>query len=76
MGACYAPRGRVNLAVFAPQAFQPQADLLQQRVARLAGPGAILPWAYFAQPDTLRLLLEEAGPVDVRVHPEQLGYHK
>jgi ubiquinone/menaquinone biosynthesis C-methylase UbiE len=70
------PGGSVNLAVFAPQAFQPQAGLLQQRVAGLAGgSSAILPWAHLAQADTLRILLEEAGLVDVHVHPEQLGYH-
>lgn len=70
------PGGSVNLAVLAPQAFQPQAGLLQQRVARLVGSsGARLPWAHLASPDVLRSLLADAGLVDVRVHSEQLGYH-
>jgi arsenite methyltransferase len=70
------PGGSVNLAVFAPQAFQPQLGLLQRRIAEFAGGRDVFaPWAQASQRESLLALLQDAGLVDVAVHEEQLGYH-
>jgi ubiquinone/menaquinone biosynthesis C-methylase UbiE len=70
------PGGSVSLAVFAPQVFQPQLGLLQQRVAQYSDCcDTPISWNQVSQQETLRALLQDAGLVDVTVHAEQLGYH-
>lgn len=70
------PGGSVNLAVFAPQVFQPQLGFLQQRMAQYSGRrDTPFSWNQVSQHETLRALLQDAGLVDVTVHAEQLGYH-
>jgi SAM-dependent methyltransferase len=70
------PGGSVNLAVFAPQVFQPQLGLLQQRIALYsASRDAPVPWEQVSRHEALHALLQDAGLVEVSVHEEQLGYH-
>ena len=70
------PGGSVNLAVFAPQAFQPQLSLLQRRIAQFSGSrDALAPWTQASRCESLLALLQDAGLVDVAAHEEQLGYH-
>ena len=70
------PGGSVSLAVFAPQAFQPQLGLLLQRIAQVSGGlEAPVSWEQTSRRETLHAFLQDAGLVDVAVHEEQLGYH-
>ena len=70
------PGGSVNLAVFAPQAFQPLLGLLRDRIAPLAGVrGEPAPWEQLGGHEPLIALLRNAGLADVTVHEMQLGYH-
>jgi ubiquinone/menaquinone biosynthesis C-methylase UbiE len=70
------PGGSVNLAVFAPQVFQPQLGLLQQRMAHYSGSrDSPLLSGQLCERKSLLALLQDAGFVDVTVHEEQLGYH-
>ncbi len=70
------PGGSVNLAVFAPRAFQPQLGLLLQRIAQVCGGlDAPAPWEQVSRREALLALLQDAGLVDVAVQEEQLGYH-
>lgn len=70
------PGGSVNLAVFAPQAFQPQLGLLRQRIAQVSeSVDAKVSWEQVSQREPLFALMQDTGLVDVTVHEEQLGYH-
>ena len=70
------PGGGVHLAVFAPQAFQPQLVLLLQRIAQITGSqDAPVSWEQVSRRETLLAFLQEAGLVDIDVQEEQLGYH-
>jgi ubiquinone/menaquinone biosynthesis C-methylase UbiE len=70
------PGGSVSLAVFAPQAFQPQLGLLLQRIAQVSGRlDAPISWEQVSRRETLLAYLQNAGLVDVAVQEEQLGYH-
>jgi SAM-dependent methyltransferase len=70
------PGGSVNLAVFAPQAFQPQLGLLLQRIAQVSGgPDAPVSWNQASRREALFAFLQDAGLVDIAVQEEQLGYH-
>jgi ubiquinone/menaquinone biosynthesis C-methylase UbiE len=70
------PGGSVNLAVFAPQAFQPQLGLLLQRIAQVSGSlEAPVFWEQVSRREALLAFLQDAGLVDVTVQEEQLGYH-
>lgn len=70
------PGGSVNLAVSAPQAFQPLLGLLRGRIAQLAGlRGEPAPWEQLGRHEPLIALLQNAGLADVTVHEWQLGYH-
>jgi len=70
------PGGSVNVAVFAPQVFQPQLGLLQQRIAQHSdGRETFVVWDQVGQHKVLLALLRDAGLVEVTVEEEQLGYH-
>jgi len=70
------PGGSVNLAVFAPQAFQPQLGLLLQRIAQVSGDLlAPVSWNQAFRREALLAFLQDAGLVDVVAQEEQLGYH-
>jgi len=70
------PGGSVNLAVFAPQAFQPQLALLLRRVAQdSVSVDAPVSWGQTSEHESLLALLQDTGLVDITVHKEQLGYH-
>lgn len=70
------PGGSVSLAVFAPQAFQPQLGLLLQRIAQVSGSlDAANSWEQASRREALLVILRDAGLVDVAVQEEQLGYH-
>ncbi len=70
------PGGSVSLAVFAPQAFQPQLGLLLQRIAQVSGSlDAPISWEQASRREILLGFLRDAGLVDVAVQEEQLGYH-
>ena len=70
------PGGSVNLAVFAPQAFQPQLGLLRQRMAQVSGCLDVpVPWEQVSRRDALSVFLQDAGLVDVSVQEERIGYH-
>jgi SAM-dependent methyltransferase len=70
------PGGSVSLAVFAPQAFQPQLGLLLQHVAQASGNlGAAALWEPLSRREVLSALLRDADLADVTVHEAQLGYH-
>ncbi len=70
------PGGSVNLAVFAPQAFQPQLSLLLQRIAQVSeNMDSPVTWVQVSQRELLLALLLDSGLVDITVHEEQLGYH-
>jgi SAM-dependent methyltransferase len=70
------PGGSVSLAVFAPQVFQPQLGLLQQRVAQVTGSlDAAISWEQASRREDLLAFLQDAGLVDIAVQEEQLGYH-
>jgi SAM-dependent methyltransferase len=70
------PGGSLNLAVFAPEVFQPQLGLLQQRIAQYSSSrSAPVFWEQMSRREVLPKLLQDAGLVDVSVHEEQLGYH-
>jgi SAM-dependent methyltransferase len=70
------PGGSVNVAVFAPQAFQPQLGLLQQRIAQYSSSRETpVSWGQVGRHEALFALLQDAGLVDVTVQEEQLGYH-
>ena len=68
--------GSVSLAVFAPQAFQPQLGLLLQRIAQVTGSlNTSVSWEQLCRRETLLAFLQDAGLVDIAVQEEQLGYH-
>jgi ubiquinone/menaquinone biosynthesis C-methylase UbiE len=70
------PGGSVNVAVFAPQVFQPQLGLLQQRIAQYSDSRETsVAWNQLGRHEALSALLQDAGLVDVTVQEEQLGYH-
>lgn len=70
------PGGSVSLAVFAPQAFQPQLGLLLRRIAQVSGGvDAPVSWDQAGRRETLLARMQDAGLVDVAVIEEQLGYH-
>jgi len=70
------PGGSVSLAVFAPQAFQPQLGLLLQRIAQVTGSlNTSVSWEQLCRRETLLAFLQDAGLVDIAVQEEQLGYH-
>lgn len=70
------PGGSVNLAVFGPQAFQPQLGLLLQRIVQVSGSlDAPVSWEQVSRRETLLAFLQDAGLVDVAAQEEQLGYH-
>lgn len=70
------PGGSVSLAVFAPQAFQPQLGLLLQRIAQVTGSLNIpVSWEQLSRREALLAFLQDAGLVEVTVQEEQLGYH-
>jgi len=70
------PGGSVNLAVFAPQAFQPQLGLLLRRIAQVYGSlDAPIFWEQVSRCEALHAFLQDAGLVEVAVQEEQLGYH-
>lgn len=70
------PGGSVSLAVFAPQALQPQLGLLQQRIAQFTGDqDAHISWKQISRREALLALLQDAGLANVVVQEEQLGYH-
>ena len=70
------PGGSVSLAVFAPQAFQPQLGLLLQRIAQVSGSlDTAISWEQASRREALLVFLRDAGLVDVTVQEEQLGYH-
>jgi SAM-dependent methyltransferase len=70
------PGGSVNLAVFAPQTFQPQLDLLLQRIT-LDSESVDAPacWEQVSGRESLLALFQDSGLVDITVQEEQLGYH-
>lgn len=70
------PGGSVSLAVFAPQAFQPQLGLLLQRIAQVTGSlNTSVSWEQLCRREALLAFLQDAGLVEVTVQEEQLGYH-
>lgn len=70
------PGGSVSLAVFAPQAFQPQLGLLLQRIAQVTGSlNTPVSWEQLSRREALLAFLQDAGLVEVTVQEEQLGYH-
>ena len=70
------PGGSVSLAVFAPQAFQPQLGLLLQRIAQVTGSlNTPISWEQLSRREALLAFLQDAGLVEVTVQEEQLGYH-
>jgi SAM-dependent methyltransferase len=69
------PGGSVNLAVFAPQVFQPLLDLLLKRIARELSVDASFSWEQVSDRETLLALFQDTGLVGITVHEEQLGYH-
>jgi len=70
------PGGSLSLAVFAPQVFQPQLGLLQQRIAQVSGSlDTAISWEQASRREALLVFLRDAGLVDVTVQEEQLGYH-
>jgi hypothetical protein len=74
--ARYASGGSINLTVFATQAFQPQLDMLLQRIALASGNQDVsAPWGQVSRHEPLTALLRDSGLVDVVVREEQIGYH-
>jgi len=70
------PGGSVNLAVFAPQAFQPQLGLLLQRIEQNSeSVDVLVSWEQMSQRESLLALLHDSGLANITVHEEQLGYH-
>ncbi len=70
------PGGSVNLAVFAPETFQPQLGLLLQRIAQESeSVDEAVVWEQVSERESLLALFQDIGLVDITVHEEQLGYH-
>jgi len=68
------PQGRLACASLQMQAFQPQLDLLQRRLAS-AGHNTDIPWQRTGDQQWLQSSLAESGFVDIELHDVQLGYH-
>jgi len=68
------PGGRFGCSSLAGAAFEPQLDLLRQRIGRHANRLPDRPWTATGTRHALSELLTSAGLVDVTVHESNLGY--
>ena len=69
------PGGKLMITTFAKSAFKPLTELFRKNFEELGETYPETNWQRFAEPDSCRSFLEDAGFTDVMVTTKQMGHH-